>query len=139
MKKNVIKEKKPFLGICLGMQLTAVIGFESEKTKGFGWFENSSVQKFKDISPLKIPHVGWNDIFVRDEENLLFKNIPTGSDFYFVHSYHYNCDEKYILATCDYGYKFPIAIAKENIYAVQFHPEKSQKVGLLLLENFKNL
>lgn len=139
LKKNVIKEKKPFLGICLGMQLTAVIGFESEKTKGFGWFENSSVQKFKDILPLKIPHVGWNDIFVRDEENLLFKNISTGSDFYFVHSYHYNCDEKYILATCDYGYKFPIAIAKENIYAVQFHPEKSQKVGLLLLENFKNL
>lgn len=139
LQKNIIDEKKPFLGICLGMQLTASLGFESGETKGFDWFENSKVKKFDDISPLKVPHVGWNDIEISNKENILFKDIEDGSDFYFVHSYHYECDEKYTLATCDYGYKFPIAIANENIYAVQFHPEKSQKVGLALLKNFVNL
>lgn len=139
LQKNIIDEKKPFLGICLGMQLTASLGLESGETKGFSWFENSQVKKFDDISPLKVPHVGWNNIEIADSESTLFRGIESGSDFYFVHSYHYECEEKNIIAKCDYGYKFPIAIENENIYAVQFHPEKSQKVGLTLLKNFKDL
>lgn len=137
--KNVTVQKKPFLGICLGMQLTASLGFESGETKGFSWFEDSTVEKFLDISPLKVPHVGWNEIVIKDDKNPIFKDIESGSDFYFVHSYHFKCDSKYVVATCNYGYEFPIALSTDNIYVVQFHPEKSQKIGLNLLKNFNEL
>lgn len=139
LEKNVIKEKKPFLGICLGMQLTTSLGFESGEMEGLSWFDDSEVIRFKDISPLKIPHVGWNNISLKKSSHALFKGIETDSDFYFVHSYHYKCKDDYVIATCDYGYEFPVAISNNNIHAVQFHPEKSQKVGLKLLKNFCEL
>lgn len=139
LEKNVINEKKPFLGICLGMQLTACLGFESGKMDGFSWFKNSKVKKFDNIYPLKIPHVGWNNIKIINNGHKLLENIDSGTDFYFVHSYHYDCNDEYIVATCNYGYDFPVAISYQNIFAVQFHPEKSQKSGLTLLDNFRKL
>lgn len=137
--RNVRKSNKLFLGICLGMHLTAAIGLEDGNNVGLEWIENSSVEKFSNITPLKVPHVGWNDINIVKAEHPIVKGISNNSDFYFVHSYHYICDSRYIVAECNYGYNFPAIIAKDNIFAAQFHPEKSQEAGLKLLKNFAEL
>lgn len=135
--KEVIENKKPFLGICLGMQLLANIGEEGGLNKGLGWV-SGRVRRFQiDEEKFRVPHIGWNDIYLRNDAPL-FKNI-TSSVFYFVHSYFFVPEDKNIIAaTCDYGEKFPAAIQKDNIFGVQFHPEKSQKSGLALLKNFIN-
>ena len=138
LNNNVLTKKKNFLGICLGMQLTAQMSSEMGENKGFSWLEDSSVSKFSFNKDLKIPHIGWNEVYF-NSANPLFKNIKNGSDFYFVHSYHYNCADFYVSSTCFYGYDFISSIHKGNIYAVQFHPEKSQEVGLQLLKNFCDL
>ena len=139
LKKNIIDNKKPFLGICLGMQLTAEISTEMGKYKGLHWIDKSKVTKFNfNNHKLKIPHIGWNEITFQ-KNNPLFNNIKQNSDFYFVHSYHYHCSKKYASSTCFYGYNFISSIQKDNIHAVQFHPEKSQNIGLQLLENFTKL
>jgi glutamine amidotransferase len=140
LEDEILVKKKPFLGICLGMQLLSNKSYENTKTKGFGWL-NAEVVKFnfdKYSKKLKIPHIGWNDIAYKNQTKL-FKNIPNKSDFYFVHSYHLKTDEDIITSTTEYGFNFISSIQKENIYAVQFHPEKSQKVGLELLKNFTKL
>ncbi len=132
---EVIQNKKPFLGICLGMQLIAKKSYENGETDGLGWID-ADVVKFDPLN-LKVPHVGWNNVAKR-EENILFKDIPNSSDFYFVHSYHFTSQENVVTSTTDYGIDFISSVKKDNIFAVQFHPEKSQKVGLKLLENFVN-
>jgi len=134
LNKLVLVDKKPILGICLGMHLFASKGHEFGQHKGLGWIE-ASVQKFEIPDEFKLPHVGWNDISIlRDSE--LFNKIEEKL-FYFVHSYHFvPKNEKVILATCDYGISFVASVNQDNIYGTQFHPEKSQKEGLLVIENF---
>ncbi len=135
LENEVLKNKKPFLGICLGMQLLASVGEEHALTTGLGWIEGC-VKKFSiDGNKFRIPHMGWNDI-VPQKDNLLFDDVKPAI-FYFVHSYHLVLgDQSQSTATCDYGEKFVAAVQKDNIFGVQFHPEKSQKSGLSVLENF---
>lgn len=138
LQKRVLMDKVPFLGICLGMQLL-FRSSEEGKLPGLD-FIPGIVQHFnfaqKQKETKKIPHMGWNLVQYR-EGNLLFKNFETLPRFYFVHSYHAVCDdEKHIAATTDYGYAFTCAVQKENIFGVQFHPEKSHKFGMQLFRNF---
>lgn len=140
LNEEVIVNKKPFLGICLGMQLLSKKSYENGQTNGLGWID-AEVVKFDFIDfdkKLKIPHIGWNNTSYKNK-NKLFKKIPNNSDFYFVHSYHFNTQEDVITSTTDYGFDFISSINKDNIYAFQFHPEKSQTVGLQLIENFVTL
>lgn len=134
MAHEVLKRKKPFLGICLGMQLLADRGHEFGTHEGLGWIPGEVV-KLNPPSPLRLPHIGWNDIFVR-KNNDLFVNIPD-NNFYFVHSYHLKPkDENIVSSTCAYGENFVSSISKDTLFAVQFHPEKSQTAGLQVLKNF---
>jgi imidazole glycerol-phosphate synthase subunit HisH len=134
---RVFKDKTPVLGICLGAQLLANSSEEGVRT-GLGWID-ASVVKFdfsESDKPLKIPHMGWNYVNV-DKKHPLFEGVPEPMRFYFVHSYHYICNDKFnILATSHYGYSFTCAVVKNNIMGVQFHPEKSHKHGMQLLRNF---
>jgi glutamine amidotransferase len=135
LEKEVLENEKPFLGICLGMQLLASDSEEHKLTEGLGWIDGH-VKRFNvDDKNLRIPHMGWNDVNIK-KENPLFGAIKDPI-FYFVHSYHLiPKDSSVITATCNYGEEFMAAIQKNNIFGVQFHPEKSQKCGLELLKNF---
>jgi len=134
--RQVIENRIPFLGICLGMQLLAETGFEGEKASGLGWIEGEVVKFLPKTMGEKIPHVGWNEVNTC-RASALFKNIPAGKDFYFTHSYHFvprrNQD---VLALTAYCGNFISAVQKDNIFGVQFHPEKSLRFGLKLLDNF---
>lgn len=137
---RLVKDRKiPFLGICLGMQLITNRSFEFGTWEGLG-FVDAEVKRFTVDADygLKVPHTGWNTVsFTTDHP--VFKGLPKNADFYFVHSYYVIPNsEKIVAATTDYGRPFVSAIATENIVAVQFHPEKSQRDGLQLLENFIN-
>ncbi len=137
LNEEVLVNKKPFLGICLGMQLIAKRSYENGKTDGLGWID-AEVIKFDFTNRekvLKVPHVGWNDVKYKNK-NILFDNIVNESDFYFVHSYYFSTQEDIVSSTTDYGFYFVSSIQKDNIFAFQFHPEKSQVVGLKILENF---
>lgn len=136
LQEEVVAKNKPFLGICLGMQLLADKGYEHEECPGLGWISGEVRKLDAERQGLKIPHVGWNNMTVQKESRLL-KNIKPNSDFYFVHSYQLHCtDKKDVVATTMYGEEITAVIEHENIFAVQFHPEKSQEAGLTLLENF---
>ena len=132
----VMVKKKPIFGICVGMQLFAKTGYESQETKGFGWI-NAEVRKINNINKtLKIPHMGWNQIEFK-KDFTLFSGLENKSHMYFVHSYELTTKQKdCIIATTSYGNQIIVAVAKENIFGTQFHPEKSQKNGLKILENF---
>jgi glutamine amidotransferase len=134
----VLEQKKPFLGICLGMQLLANTSAENGELAGLGWLNADVVRLPADMGnlPLKVPHVGWNDVIVRRTCPVL--GLPNAvQSYYFVHSYALQCHEPEIIAgSCEYGIEFPAVVQKNNIFAVQFHPEKSQKHGLNLLANF---
>jgi imidazole glycerol-phosphate synthase subunit HisH len=131
---EVIENRKPFLGICLGMQMLADNGSEGGETNGLGWIKGE-VKKF-DFTNLKIPHLGWDNIEIVQKSHL-FKDLNNASDFYFVHSYYFQAAVKdEIVALCDYGISFPASLQKNNIFATQFHPEKSQNNGMKILENF---
>ncbi len=137
IRKQVLTEKKPFLGICVGMQVLASIGYENGEHQGLG-FINGKVEKISAKEGLKIPHMGWNDIVVRSDHAVL-KNIKNGEHFYFANSYHFICqNENNVLAQVEYGTKMSVVVAKDNIVGVQFHPEKSGEAGLALLKNFLN-
>jgi glutamine amidotransferase len=131
---EVIVNKKPFLGICLGMQLIATKGHELKLTNGLGWVEGEVI---KINEPDKsIPHLGWNEITVTNDS---FIKDFNQKDFYFIHSYHFNVTNREdIAATVNYGNNYVAAIQKENIFASQFHPEKSQLFGLSLIKSFLN-
>lgn len=136
--KEFIQTGRPFLGICLGLQLLFDEGEEFGRHKGLGILPGRVV-RFHLSKKFKIPHIGWNQI-LKKNENRLFQKIDDGSSFYFVHSYIVVPKEKKIVATTtDYGREFVSAIAKENIFACQFHPEKSQKNGLKLLQAFTKI
>ncbi len=133
---------KPFLGICVGMQLMASRGLEFETVDGFGWVDGDVTAMTPSDPDLKIPHMGWNTVNVRPEGHPVLKDIDTGPDglhAYFVHSYHFACkNEENRLATFDYGGVFTAMVARDNMVGTQFHPEKSQKLGLSLIANFLN-
>ncbi len=126
----------PILGICLGMQAMARKSFEGGEHQGLGWIEGDVIRIKPDDSGLRVPHIGWNEILPR-RESVLFDGLPENGDFYFVHSYYVNCDNSGdVEATCDYGGAITAAIRKNNVFATQFHPEKSQDHGLRVLDNF---
>lgn len=130
----VIEKERPILGICLGMQLMAESSDENGFNKGLGWIEGQ-VKKLEVPAPLAVPHVGWNNIAF-DKNNTIFSRLKNNIDFYFDHSYHFQCSPEYRAATCSYGIEVTAAVTKRNIFGVQFHPEKSQASGLKLFRGF---
>ncbi|HEY9213334.1 MAG TPA: imidazole glycerol phosphate synthase subunit HisH [Ancylobacter sp.] len=135
----VIEKGRPFLGICVGLQLMATRGLEHGITKGLGWIAGDVVKITPDDAGLKIPHMGWNSLDMRRPHALL-EGIPTGADgldAYFVHSYHLEpARPEDVVATSEYGGSITAMVARDNIAGTQFHPEKSQRLGLALLANF---
>lgn len=135
VKEKALVDKKPILGICLGMQL---LGRKSEEgtLPGLGLIPFDNIRFRLDNTDLKIPHMGW-DVVEFKQKNPLIKNLEGIQRYYFVHSYHAKCDSRSnILMTCDYGYEFAASVVKDNVMGVQFHPEKSHDFGMALLENF---
>jgi imidazole glycerol-phosphate synthase subunit HisH len=135
----VVKQGRPFLGICVGMQLMSERGLEKTVTKGFGWIAGD-VKEIEPSDPaLKIPQIGWNTIELK-RQHPLFAGIPTGETglhAYFVHSYHLAATRpEQVVAVADYGGPVTAAVAKDNVAGTQFHPEKSQALGLALIANF---
>ncbi|MFA6400843.1 MAG: imidazole glycerol phosphate synthase subunit HisH [Salinivirgaceae bacterium] len=139
LNEAVLVNKKPILGICLGMQLLANSS-EEGGVNGLGWIDAEVVRfKVNDTIKNKVPHMGWNQI-IKTKESLLMKGIPDLSDLYFVHSYHLKLNEpEDLLNETEYEYRFASAVEKNNIFGVQYHPEKSHDVGELLLKNFVEL
>ncbi|MBU1131476.1 imidazole glycerol phosphate synthase subunit HisH [Patescibacteria group bacterium] len=134
LSQAVLKDKKPFLGICVGMQVLADKGYEFGEHQGLGWIAGEVIKM--ESGELPLPHIGWNNINIIKESPLLEK-FDDNQDFYFVHSYAFKeKDASNVIATTEYGEKFCSIISKDNIFGVQFHPEKSQKAGRILLENF---
>jgi len=132
--------KKPLLGICLGMQLLFDKSYEFGEHKGLGLIDGEVVpfDKKRFDRPLKVPHMGWNTLFVQ-KKTKLFKDLGKSFYLYFVHSYHAVCDEEYIIGKSIYGYEFVSAVQKENIFGLQPHPEKSHDNGLQILKNFMEI
>ena len=134
LEKSIIINKTPFLGICVGMQLLAEHGFENGEHKGLGWI-SGSIRKMK-VKKLKLPHMSWNNVRIINN-SLKMKFSEQNKDFYFVHSYFFECSNpKNIIGVTDYGSNFPSIVGEKNIYGVQFHPEKSSDQGLSLIKNF---
>jgi glutamine amidotransferase len=156
LEKEVRERGKPFLGVCVGMQMLFDTGHEHGMHKGLGWIkgdvvkigdrdQGSGVSKntprppTPDPRPLKIPHMGWNDLRIAAPGHALLAGIRDGDHAYFVHSYHAVCDRAAVLASADYGGPINAIVAKDNIMGTQFHPEKSQQTGLRLIGNFLSL
>jgi imidazole glycerol-phosphate synthase subunit HisH len=137
LSREVLEKRKPFLGVCLGMQLLARSSSEHGTHEGLGWFDADVVRFDLPHNGLKVPHMGWNDVATRKVHPLLHGLREDQFVFYFVHSFHVVCrDSDDVVADCEYGYPFAAAIARDNIFATQFHPEKSQDNGLQILRNF---
>ncbi len=156
---NFVKDGRYILGICLGMQLLFEKSFEFGEHNGLGLIkgnitkfdftesndklnqsnnQNDNSTILHNKKDLKIPHIGWNKNFIQQKHKIL-SNLEDSFYLYFVHSYHANCNEQFILATCDYGIKFPSIVNKENIIGIQPHPERSHKIGFEIMQNFLNL
>ena len=134
-----ISNKKPLLGICVGLQMFADVGYEETETKGLGWISGKVSKIDNKNGKYKLPHIGWNQIEIV-KESKIFKNIDNNSHMYFVHSYEFIPNDKNLISsTTDYSSKIICSVEKENIFGTQFHPEKSEKIGLQLIENFINL
>jgi len=135
----VITKKKPLFGICVGMQMFADVGLEEEETKGFGWIGGKVSKIDNKNNKFKLPHMGWNEISIKKKSNL-FKNINDKSHMYFVHSFEFvPNEEQYVTSTINYSKEIVSSLEKNNIFGTQFHPEKSDKDGLKIIENFITL
>ena len=134
-----INNKKPLLGICVGLQMFADIGYEETETKGLGWISGKVSKIDNQGGKFKLPHIGWNQInIVKDSK--IFQNIENNSHMYFVHSYEFMPNEKNVIsATTDYSSNIVCSVEKENIFGTQFHPEKCDKIGLKIINNFISL
>ena len=134
-----INNKKPLFGICVGLQMFADIGYEEIETKGLGWISAKVSKIDNQNGKYKLPHIGWNQINIVKESNI-FKDIENNSHMYFVHSYEFIPEDKNVIsATTDYSSNVVCAVEKENIFGTQFHPEKSDKIGLKIIDNFIKL
>ena len=134
-----ITNKKPLLGICVGLQMFADIGYEETETKGLGWISGKVSKIDNQNGKFKLPHIGWNEIEIQ-KESKIFKDIKDKSHMYFVHSYEFIPEDKSVIsATTDYSSKIVCAIEKDNLFGTQFHPEKSDKIGLKVIDNFLKL
>jgi len=136
MKHHVLKLQKPYLGICVGMQILATLGYEYQECNGLDYIQGEVIKIPAQDYKLRLPHIGWNDVIYK-KSCPLFSDIKNKASFYFVHSYYFvpknNSD---IVANCMYGFELTACVGKDNIYGVQFHPEKSQRNGLQILQNF---
>jgi len=134
-----INNKKPLLGICVGLQMFADVGYEEIETKGLGWISGKVVKINNQNGKFKLPHIGWNQLNIHKNSKIL-KDIENNSHMYFVHSYEFiPQDKRVISATTDYSSNIVCSVEKENIFGTQFHPEKSDKIGLKIIDNFINL
>jgi imidazole glycerol-phosphate synthase subunit HisH len=132
----VINNKKPLLGICVGLQMFADIGYEETETKGLGWISGKVLKINNQNGKYKLPHIGWNQINFA-KESKIFKDVENNSHMYFVHSYEFVPNDKNVIsATTEYSTKLVCSVEKENIFGTQFHPEKSDKIGLKIIKNF---
>ena len=139
LKEFAITYKKPLLGICVGLQMFADIGYEDEETKGLGWIAGKVSRIDNQNGKFKLPHIGWNEIEIQ-KESKIFKNIKNKSHMYFVHSYEFIPEDKSVIsATTDYSSKIVCSVEKDNLFGTQFHPEKSDKIGLKIIDNFIKL
>jgi len=132
----VLDNKKPLLGICVGLQMFADVGYEEVETKGLGWISGKVSKIDNQNGKYKLPHIGWNQINIV-KESKIFKNIENNAHMYFVHSYEFVPNDKTVIAaTTDYSSNIVCTVEKENIFGTQFHPEKSDKTGLTIISNF---
>ncbi|PCI55450.1 MAG: imidazole glycerol phosphate synthase subunit HisH [Alphaproteobacteria bacterium] len=143
LNESVIQKATPFLGICVGMQLMASRGMEHGVTAGLGWIEGDVIPITPNDTSLKIPHMGWNELHylsannTQDNRHFVLRNTDSSENFYFVHSFMFQCTYNHnCLAMTEYGGLIPAIIGRDNIIGMQFHPEKSHKAGLKLLSNF---
>ena len=134
-----INNKKPLLGICVGLQMFADIGYEETETKGLGWISGKVSKIDNRNGKYKLPHIGWNQINIV-KQSKIFENIENNSHMYFVHSYEFIPEDKNVIsATTDYSSNIVCSVETENIFGTQFHPEKSDKLGLKIIDNFINI
>ena len=135
----VIDNKKPLFGICVGLQMFADVGYEETETKGLGWIPGKVLKIDNQKGKYKLPHIGWNQInIIKDSK--IFKDIENNSHMYFVHSYEFIPEDKNVIsATTDYSSNIVCSVEKENIFGTQFHPEKSDKLGLRIINNFMTM
>ena len=138
MEEAVLRAGRPFMGICIGMQMLATRGLEYTETSGFDWIGGTVAQITPSDPALKVPHMGWNDLVI-DHAHPVFDGIQTGDHAYFVHSYQFRVDDPaHLLAHADYGERVTAVVGRDNIVGTQFHPEKSQQTGLRMIANFLN-
>ncbi len=139
LKDFAITNKKPLLGICVGLQMFADVGYEEAETKGLGWISGKVSKIDNQNGKFKLPHIGWNEIEIQ-KESKIFKDIKNKSHMYFVHSYEFIPEDKSVIsATTDYSSKIVCSIERDNLFGTQFHPEKSDKTGLKVIDNFLRL
>ena len=139
LKDFAIINKKPLLGICVGLQMFADIGYEEAETKGLGWIAGKVCKIDNKNGKFKLPHIGWNEIDIQ-KESKIFKDVENKSHMYFVHSYEFVPQDKSVIsATTDYSSQIVCAVEKDNLFGTQFHPEKSDKTGLKIIDNFLKL
>jgi glutamine amidotransferase len=139
LKDFAITNKKPLLGICVGLQMFADLGYEEAETKGLGWISGKVSKINNQSGKFKLPHIGWNEIEIQ-KESKIFKDIKNKSHMYFVHSYEFIPNDKSVIsATTDYSSKIVCSVERDNLFGTQFHPEKSDKTGLKIIDNFIKL
>ena len=139
LKDFAMTNKKPLLGICVGLQMFSDIGYEEAETKGLGWISGKVSKIDNQNGKFKLPHIGWNEIDIQ-KESKIFKDVENKSHMYFVHSYEFVPQDKSVIsATTDYSSKIVCAVEKDNLFGTQFHPEKSDKTGLKIIDNFLKL
>ena len=139
LKEFAITKKKPLLGICVGLQIFADVGYEEAETKGLGWIPGKVSKIDNQNKKFKLPHIGWNEIEIQ-KESKIFKGVKNKSHMYFVHSYEFIPEDKSIIsATTDYSTRIVCSVERDNLFGTQFHPEKSDKIGLKIIDNFIKL